>query len=185
MIWNYMRTFFFLSLLIIMGFSMASSLTPEELEQEAISIVNSARVNFSFPEQYRTKVVLGTIRDNSASTLHIPLYGSIIWIDASKLMGISSLELQGLLAHELAHAKKYSEMNILSLTGYGIHYAFSSSFKRQVERETDMTAISHGFGKGLAAFRAYRLQIGNAHDVRLLEKYYMGVDEVKNLTRTA
>jgi hypothetical protein len=75
----------------------------------------------------------------------------------------------------------YSHMHFISLAFYGMHYQFSSTFKREVERETDEKAIAHGFGLELKGFRLYRLQTASEKDKVLLETYYLSSDEISAL----
>jgi hypothetical protein len=121
------------------------------------------------------------VKGGSAQAQRLPFRGNVITLDYVELENASDVELQGLFAHELTHIETYSHMHFISLAFYGMHYQFSSTFKREVERETDEKAIAHGFGLELKGFRLYRLQTASEKDKVLLETYYLSSDEISAL----
>ena len=98
-----------------------------------------------------------------------------------QLQGINNVELKGLLAHEMSHLETYSKMNYIQLIFYALHYESSDDFEKQVERSTDMKAIEKGYGKELSDYREFRLKTANEKDRKVLEKYYLGVEEIEDL----
>ena len=103
----------------------------------------------------------------------------MVLLDVTKSENISDYELKGLLAHELSHLEEYSRMSFHRFLAFAIHYLFSDNFKREVERATDVKTIEKGYGKELLAYHKYKLGKANTADLKHLEYYYLGVEEIK------
>ena len=112
------------------------------------------------------------------------LFGNyVIVLDSNKLVDVDGVELEGMLAHELAHLESYSEMSFPGFLLFAIKYGLYSDFQRETERETDMNAIDKGFGKELLAFREYRLNTASEKEIEILKKNYLSIEEIKALIR--
>jgi hypothetical protein len=84
----------------------------------------------------------------------------------------------GVLGHELAHVADYNGRSTLSLLKLGLLY-FLPSFRRQVERATDRSAIQHGLKKELYACVCYVKTIpGFIENNKWVEKYYLKAEEI-------
>ena len=55
----------------------------------------------------------------------------------------------GVLGHEMAHFKYYSEKPSIHMLWWGIKYVTSKKFHRKFERDADRTTIEHGLGRQL------------------------------------
>ena len=172
----------FLGIMVILLIG-AGAVRSGSLEERSISIVAEMRQNFSIPETEKITISLASVENGAAEARKYPFKGAVIKLDENELSNLSDDELAGLMAHELAHIRVYSWMNWASLVFYGLRYEFSDSFKREVERGTDTRAIQIGFGRELGAFRNYRLRTANDADKKIIEKYYLSSEEIRNFTR--
>ena len=55
----------------------------------------------------------------------------------------------GVLGHELAHFKYYSERPSIAMLWWAVKYVTSKKFHRKFERDADKTTIEHGLGSQL------------------------------------
>ena len=170
----------FLGIMVILLIG-AGAVRSGSLEERSISIVAEMRQNFSIPETEKITISLASVENGAAEARKYPFKGAVIKLDENELSNLSDDELAGLMAHELAHIRVYSGMNWASLVFYGLRYEFSDSFKREVERGTDILTIQHGFGKELASFREYRLRTANDADREMLRDYYLSPKEIRFL----
>ncbi len=154
----------------------------DDFSKQAGFIVEDLKGNFSLSN---VELKFADVRDGSAEAKRYPFRGYVIVLDYSELENASDFELRGMMAHELGHLETYSRMSWLGLAGYALHYEFSSKFRKEVERETDMIVIQHGFGEELLAFREYRLRTGSEKDKKILGDYYLSLEEIKKLTENA
>lgn len=106
----------------------------------------------------------------------------MIILDYKELENLSDFELQGVLVHELAHLEIYSRMNWFELGFYVARYELFPEFRKRIEKEADLIVIQRSFGHELQAFREYRLRFGSEGDKKMLEDYYLSLEEIKNLT---
>ena len=65
---------------------------------------------------------------------------------------LTKKQLRGVVAHELCHFVQYSKMTTLGYWLFVLKYKLSMSFRREVERSTDLETIHRGFGHELLAF---------------------------------
>jgi len=152
---------------------------PEDFNGRMGFIAEDLKGNFSLSN---VELKFADVRDGSAEAKRYPFRGYFIVLDYSELGNASDFELRGMIAHELGHLETYSRMSWLGLGIYGMRYEFSREFRKEVERETDVIAIRHGFGEELLAFREYRLRTGSEKDRKILEDFYLSLEEIKNLT---
>ncbi|MBN2485278.1 MAG: hypothetical protein JXB34_04850 [Bacteroidales bacterium] len=69
----------------------------------------------------------------------------------------------GVLGHELSHIADYSTKTNAELLFFGIKYVIN---RREIEKQTDLAAIEHGFGPGLVEFTRF------IHHSPLVDKKY-------------
>lgn len=151
----------------------------ESFQGQATRIVAKIVPEFAIPSDAHITIEFGTVKETSAWARTYPFQGAVITLDPEKLENLSDAQLTGLLAHELSHLEVYERMNWITLAFYGLRYSFSDTFKRTVEREADLLAIQHGFGKELLAYREYRLATGSSDDVVFIQTYYMSPEEIR------
>jgi hypothetical protein len=74
---------------------------------------------------------------------------------APRLIHNMSLNMQiGVIGHELAHIKDYSNMSSFHLFTYGFKYLFKNQ-RKLIEHKTDSIAIAHGLGWQIYDFASY------------------------------
>lgn len=78
----------------------------------------------------------------------------------------------GVIGHELAHILDYSNKSLCKLVGTGIGYLFVS-YRRKIEKNTDIETIKHGMGWQLYDYKAFLLNHSDAS-----EKYKKKNDDV-------
>ena len=166
---------------LLMFIPLAGAYELEGFENKTLLIASGTSANFSLPDEV-VRLRFSSVKDGSAEARRHPFKGYVIILDYEDLKNASDTELEGMFAHEFAHLETYSRMSWLGLAFYGMRYEFSKNFKKQVERETDMIAIENGFGNELGAFREYRLRTGSEGDKKILQDYYLSIEEIKNLT---
>lgn len=121
------------------------------------------------------------IEIGSAEAKRYPFGSYIIVLDSNKLGDANDFELEGMLAHELAHLESYSKMSFLGFIIFAVRYGISEKYRTKTERETDIRAIDKGFGNELLAFREYRLNSASEKEVEILNKNYLSVEEIEEL----
>lgn len=116
--------------------------------------------------------------NGGAETRKYPFNRYGVILDSEFLQDTNDEELKGLLAHELAHIEDYSSMTFPEFLLFGAIYILFEDFQRDVERETDKTAIGKGFGKELLAFREYSLKSEDSAYVERVKKNYLSPEEI-------
>jgi len=97
-------------------------------------------------------------------------------------------ELEGLLAHEVAHVEQFSQYSFIHRS-CGMFIAFlldyfpfiqSEKSITAIEKDADYRALKHGFGKELIALRKYLESIYSAERVKKLRSRYLTIKEIKS-----
>jgi hypothetical protein len=175
------RSFIFGFIVAILLIAPAYAAESESFQGQATRIVAKLVPEFAIPSDAHITLEFGPVKETSAWARNYPLQGAVITLDPEKLANLSDGQLTGLLAHELSHLEVYERMSWITLAFYGLRYSLSDSFKRTVEREADLLAIQHGFGKELLMYREHRLETGSMEDVAFIQTYYLSPDEIKEL----
>jgi len=145
---------------------------------------NFAEVLNNFTELNNKNVVLkmGNINDGSAESIKWPFENYVVTLDINELNNLSDDGFRGLFAHEFSHLVSYKNKSWIEMIWFGIKYSISDEFKTDVERETDTTTVLHGYGNDSYAYLEYRLETASEEDRTVYAKYYLSLDEIKNLT---
>lgn len=152
--------------------------TPDTLLNRSTSRLAVMEPSFTLSSEVR--LVVRSVTDGSAEARWYPFGAPTIYLDPDDLQNLSDPALEGLLAHELSHLEVYDTLSSFALGVYAVRYLFSSSFRRQVEREADEHAIAHGFGSSLLAFRLYRMESATSRDRWFMERDYLSPDEIRD-----
>ncbi len=92
----------------------------------------------------------------------------------------SEAGLRAIITHELAHFRDYEKLRPSGLMKLGIHYTVSMSFRRGYERQTDLTAIHMGEGRGLIDYRLWLYERLSPKGLRLKKIYYLNPSEIES-----
>ncbi len=87
--------------------------------------------------------------------------------------------IRAILAHELGHALFYKERQRLQLLGL-IRLA-SGKFTARFERQTDLTAIERGYGKGLLIYREWLYERVSGKSLERKKRHYFTPEEINLL----
>jgi hypothetical protein len=88
--------------------------------------------------------------------------------------------LKGLFSHELSHLESFIKFGKLEIFLYAMRYNFQSSFKKRIEKETDINSINKGYAKQLYKQRKLRWLVDNKK-MRELKKIYLSPEELKRI----
>jgi len=88
----------------------------------------------------------------------------------------------GVIGHELAHVLDYSKKSLCKMVGTGIGYLFVS-YRRNIEKNTDIETIKHGMGWQLYDYKDFLLNHSNATEKfkKKTVKVYLNEKELKEL----
>jgi hypothetical protein len=173
----------FILILIVCSLHAVVAKDAELFTQRSELIFNEVIVDFPSLRNINVGITFENVDEGSAETRAYPFGFYKIILDTDELTNSTDNELKGMFAHELSHIEFYYSIDWISLGIFTIGYVSSNTFKRFVERSTDMSAISHGFGNELELFRAYRLRTASATDKIILEKYYLSPEEISIYNR--
>lgn len=173
----------FILMIFLLSGCLADSKEEDNLSNRVYKIGSGIKANYSFPENMELLIKFRGIKNAGAESRRYPLKGYVMLFDLKDLGNMTDEELKGLLSHEFSHIETYSGMNWIQLSLYASIYLISDKFRMEVERNTDILAIQKGFGRELASFRKYRIRTANKKDKKLVERYYLSVDEINNLTK--
>jgi len=97
---------------------------------------------------------------------------------------MSNKAMIGVLGHELSHILSYSTKNNLELIWFGIEYVFN---RKNIEADTDIIAISKGFGNELIKYNDYihNSPHTNSKYLKIKNKYYLTTTEIEQNTLKA
>lgn len=129
----------------------------------------------------KVTLVIKKLRRGSAESKRLPFKGDIIAVDYEKLRGANEVELKGLFAHELMHLRDYGERSWLSMIVLGVKYSFSESYRKELERQTDILAVKEGYGKELIAFKKFKQRTASEKELARYNKLYLSIEEVGEL----
>jgi hypothetical protein len=137
-----------------------------EIKRKKISTMMAARPkrNFLFHNKAnRTYVIL--ITDKSS-------------MNADQLFNeMSSCAITGVIGHELSHITTYSTKSNYKLLCFGFRYLFN---KKEIETETDLLAVKHGFGSELIEYNQFihNSPLVNKKYLHRKSKYYLSASEL-------
>ena len=88
----------------------------------------------------------------------------------------------GVIGHELAHVLDYSNKSLCKLVGTGIGYLFVS-YRRKIEKNTDIETIKHGMGWQLYDYKDFLFNATCATEKykKKKAKVYLNEKEIKEL----
>lgn len=116
----------------------------------------------SFPELYDARISIGMVRSQFTMVAGclppskgVPHYFLGICYGKRNIINVSELtdsQLAGVVAHELCHFVQYSKMTTWQYFKFVLRYKFSPTYRRKIERQTDLDAINRGYGVDLYNF---------------------------------
>ena len=114
--------------------------------------------------------------------------GYTLIIDSTKTKKFTKGILRGLFAHELGHIEQTYESNILkrmydSFILFLLDYfpiIMSEKNIRSAERDADIRALKHGFGKNLIIFKRNIEKGRSKEEIQSMQYYYLSIKEVEN-----
>ncbi len=87
--------------------------------------------------------------------------------------------IRAILAHELGHALYYKKRSRLQL--FGLIRLVSGKFTTRFERQTDLTAIERGYGKGLLIYREWLYERLSGKSLARRKRDYFTPEEISVL----
>lgn len=94
--------------------------------------------------------------------------------------GMSECAQAGVLGHELSHILTYNEKNNWQMLLFGIKYIFK---KKEIEAETDIIAMQHGFGDQLIEYTHYihKSPHTNRKYLKNKKEHYLSANEMAKI----
>jgi hypothetical protein len=126
--------------------------------------LKNVRINFRLvnrhPVPYGTTLSLASLfKSHEKRTYYITLLEEAEEPEYSALFrNLSEEKRVAVIAHELVHVLQFSKCSPFQLLQIAIMYQFPF-FKKKMERDADLGAIKHGFGKGLYDHAVYLRRI--------------------------
>jgi hypothetical protein len=140
-------------------------------------LITAGLINDSFPKLKDKKIHLFVFRFRFyAMSVWLPPFIRFI-VMSTRTKGFNENVVTGILAHELCHQERYTDMGILKYIGFAIGFIFSRKIQATEERATDRLAIDKGYGRQL-----YELSEIQYHDKKheRINEFYMSLDEIKS-----
>lgn len=111
--------------------------------------------------------------------IHPEISKVVLFLNSEKVF----MAYTGAIAHELGHILYYEQHNGLHLFVLAFRYPFIC-FRKNFERNTDITAIAHGLGSELYLFKQTAFEhTANTKRLKRMKKYYLSPDETLEKTR--
>lgn len=173
------------------------SLTFKNIENERIkSIFRETAMEYDFPEEAKILLASTPLKGSTMQAQPVirlqNLLGGIdtyrirlaTFVRDSKKLKVSELEddvLTGWFAHELGHVVDYMAYSLTGMIGYGIKYALSQSFRREVEHRADEIAIEQGFQDYILKTKTFLFH----HEMidekyrNKMKRYYMSIEDAE------
>lgn len=127
-------------------------------------------INLSFFNQESREYCI-TINDNSGS------------IKGVCFDSCSDRIIAGWIAHEFGHILDYRKKSMIGLMAFALNYFYLDSFRRQVERTTDISVINRGLGPELKEGLEYSLrapELSEPYKINM-RKFYMSTGQLDSL----
>ncbi|MEK6879443.1 MAG: hypothetical protein AABY22_07550 [Nanoarchaeota archaeon] len=173
----------FFILIIILNLYFPQSVKNEsnrDFLEKSVVIMNDVKQSYPLLNDIDIEIKLVFLDSGAAEAHKLFFSGYEVLLDYDDLKNADEDVLKGLFAHELAHLEDYSSRLWFSMIVFGIKYALFDSYKKEVERKTDLSAIEHGFKKEFYEFRKYRLETGSKSDLESLEENYLSLEEIES-----
>jgi hypothetical protein len=122
-------------------------------------------------------ILLSIFRQKSKRKYKILLSNNSINNCEQLFCQIPAPALTGILGHEYAHLLTYNNKSSVQLILYAFKYLFN---KKDIERETDLITIKHGFGKELIDYNIYILNSDLVSKRYLKKRHnnYLSINEI-------
>ena len=145
--------------------------------KEKYVLITTNLINASFPKLKDKKIRLLVFRFRFyAMSVWLPPFIRFILM-STRTKDFNENVLTGILAHELCHQEKYTEMGILGYIRFAIGFITSRKVQASEERATDRLTIDKGYGRQL--YELSEIQYQDKKHERINE-FYMSLDEIKS-----
>jgi hypothetical protein len=146
------------------------------VKRKYIQIIASL-INESFPKLKDKKIHLYVFRFRFyAMSVWFPPFIRFI-VMSTRTKEFNDNVVTGILAHELCHQERYTEMGIRGYLRFAIRFMTSRKTQANEERATDRLTIEKGYGRQL--YELSQIQYYDKNHERINE-FYMSLDEIKS-----
>ncbi|MDP4222292.1 MAG: hypothetical protein Q8868_03170 [Bacteroidota bacterium] len=100
---------------------------------------------------------------------------------SKRIVNLENSAVAGLLAHELCHQERYSEMGVVKYFGFAVRYLTSRNARIAEENATDRLTIEKGYGRELYILSEIAY---NDRKHKGIKEYYLSLDEIKSYSES-
>ncbi len=133
----------------------------------------------SFPELKNHKIIFRETKLVFGARVYYFYFFSLYLIGRGSEKGLS----KGGMAHELSHLEIYKKWGFWKTALLSVLQFFSTKIRRKIEAGADISAIKKGHGNELYKTRKRTLSKADERIRRLIKKYYLSLEEIKQLTK--
>jgi hypothetical protein len=149
--------------------------------QKKYKMIAGKLINDSFPLLRDIKIHIFVLRFRFyACSIWLPPFIRFI-VMSTRTRAFNENVITGIMAHELCHQERYSEMGVLKYIRFALRFITSKKAQSSEEKATDKLTIEKGYGKQL--YELSEIQYRDKKHERIND-FYLSVEEIKSYSES-